>query len=78
MSQIKYINLADLTIPDFEAHKFIEDNYILEITESIKTVGIIEPLIVRSKNDQLEIIAGCVRYRCAKLAGLKAAPCISW
>ncbi len=76
MSQIKYINLSDLIIPDFEAHKFIEDNYILEITESIKSVGIIEPLIVRAKDDQFEIIAGCVRYRCAKLAGLKAAPCI--
>ena len=76
MSQIKYINLSDLILPEFEAHKSIPDAYTIEITESIKTIGIIEPLIVRAKDKQFEIIAGCVRYRCAKLAGLKAAPCI--
>lgn len=76
MSTITYINLADLTIPEFEAHKQIPDEHISEIAESIKKIGIIEPLIVRPQDDHFEIIAGCVRYRCAKLAGLKAVPCI--
>ncbi|GAJ09328.1 unnamed protein product, partial [marine sediment metagenome] len=60
----------------FEAHKEIPEDVILEITESIKSIGIIEPLIVRPKNGEFEIVAGCIRYRCAKLAGLKTAPCI--
>ncbi len=76
MSQIKYINLADLLLPEFEAHKSIPEEHITEITESIRSIGIIEPIIVRKNGKQYEIVAGCVRYRCAKLAGLKAAPCI--
>ncbi|MBA7523125.1 Nucleoid occlusion protein [subsurface metagenome] len=76
MSKITYINLADLMVPKFEAHKQIPDEYIAEITKSIKTLGIIEPLIVRAKDKEFEIVAGCIRFRCAKIAGLKSAPCI--
>ncbi|MQY78100.1 MAG: ParB/RepB/Spo0J family partition protein [Bacteroidetes bacterium] len=76
MSKITHINLSNLIIPQFEAHKQIPDNYITEITESIKEHGILEPLLVRPKEDDFEIVAGCVRYRCAKIAGLKAAPCM--
>ncbi|GAI66624.1 unnamed protein product, partial [marine sediment metagenome] len=76
MSKITYIELSKLLIPEFEAHKQIPDEYITEITESIKTLGIIEPLIVRPKDKEFEIVAGCIRYRCAKIAGLKSAPCI--
>ncbi|KKL58193.1 hypothetical protein LCGC14_2227840 [marine sediment metagenome] len=76
MSQIKYINLADIRLPEFEAHKSINNDQISEISKSIKEIGIIEPIIVRKVNKQIEIVAGCIRYRAAKLAGLKALPCI--
>ena len=77
MSQIKYINLSDLNLPSFQAHKHIPQEYIQEISESIKTLGVIEPLIIRSTDDGLEIVAGCVRYHASILAGLKAVPCIN-
>jgi ParB family chromosome partitioning protein len=76
MSQIKYINLADLNLPEFEAHKQIDEKLVLEISESIKQIGVIEPIIVRKVNKHLEIVVGCIRYRATKLAGLKAIPCI--
>ncbi|GAI63521.1 unnamed protein product [marine sediment metagenome] len=76
MAKITDIELFKLLIPEFEAHKEILEEVILEITESIKSIGIIEPLIVRPKDKEFEIVAGCIRYRCAKLAGLKTAPCI--
>lgn len=76
MAKITYINLADLSMPEFESHKQIPDDDIAEITQSIKDLGIIEPLIVRKKDKSYQIIAGCIRYRCAKIAGLKSAPCI--
>ncbi len=47
-----------------------------ELAESIKEKGIIEPIIVRSKNGRFEIIAGERRYRAAKIIGLKELPCI--
>ncbi len=76
MSKISYIELSKLLVPEFEAHRLIPDDYITEISESIKKLGILEPLLVRSKDKDFEIVAGCVRYRCAKIAGLKSAPCI--
>lgn len=75
MSKITDIELSKLLLPEFEAHKQIPEDVILEIAESIKSIGIIEPLIVRPKNGEFEIVAGCIRYRCSKLAGLKTAPC---
>lgn len=77
MSRIKYINLADLNLPKFQSHKHTSPERLLEISESIKTLGIIEPLIVRNTNEGLEIVAGCLRYHAAKIAGLKAVPCIN-
>jgi len=77
MAKIAYINLADLNLPIFQAHRDIHKSLIVELTESIKDIGIIEPLIVRDTDDGIEIVAGCLRFQCAKLAGLKAAPCIN-
>lgn len=77
MSKIIYVNLADLSLPGFQAHRQIPQEHIQEISESIKSLGVIEPLIIRDSDQGLEIVAGCVRYRAALLAGLKAVPCIN-
>ncbi len=76
MSKITYINLGDLNLPEFQAHGNIPPEDIKEISESIKSIGVIEPLIVRKTKQGFEIVAGCIRYHAAKLAGLKAVPCI--
>ena len=48
-----------------------------ELSESIKEVGILQPIIVRKTDDKhYEIIAGERRWRAAKLAGLKEIPVI--
>ncbi len=73
---LRHINLSDLDLPEFEAHNNIPEHELKEISDSIKKIGVIEPLIVRKKNKRFEIVAGCIRYRAAKLAGLKAVPCI--
>lgn len=54
---------------------FGEDS-LIELTNSIKQFGIIQPLIVQKKGDYYEIIAGERRWRAAKLAGLKEVPVI--
>lgn len=76
MSKIFFVNLGDLSLPSFQAHRDTSHEHIKEISESIKLIGVIEPLIVRRTDKGLEIVAGCVRYRAALLAGLKAVPCI--
>jgi len=53
-----------------------EEDTLLELADSIKQHGIIQPLIVQKKKDYYEIIAGERRWRAAKLAGLKEVPVI--
>lgn len=55
--------------------KFDEDG-LLELSESIKQYGVLQPLLVQDKKDYYEIIAGERRWRAAKLAGLKEIPVI--
>lgn len=55
--------------------KFDEDS-LYELSESIKQVGILSPLLVQKKEDYYEIIAGERRWRAAKIAGLKEVPVI--
>ncbi len=47
-----------------------------DLAESIKSKGILEPIIVRPKGEGYEIISGERRYRAALKAGLKEVPCI--
>ena len=47
-----------------------------ELTDSIRENGIIEPVIVRPKNGNFEIIAGERRFRAAREAGMHEIPCI--
>ena len=55
--------------------QFDEDS-LLELAESIKQYGVLQPLLVSDKKDYFEIIAGERRWRAAKLAGLKEIPVI--
>lgn len=54
---------------------FDEDS-LMELADSIKQFGVIQPLIVQKKKDYYEIIAGERRWRAAKMAGMKEIPVI--
>ena len=53
-----------------------DEEAIEELAESIKTYGIIQPIIVTKKEGFYEIVAGERRWRAAKKAGLSEVPCI--
>lgn len=55
--------------------KFDEDS-LQELSDSIKQVGLIQPILVQDRKDHYEIIAGERRWRAAKMAGLKDVPVI--
>lgn len=60
-----------------QPRKAFDSEKIAELTESIKTHGIIQPLILRKDaEDRYVIVAGERRWRAAKLAGLKEVPAI--
>ena len=47
-----------------------------ELAESIRTHGVIQPILVVKDGDRYKIIAGERRWRAAKLAGLKEIPAL--
>lgn len=47
-----------------------------ELSESIREHGVLQPLLVRKKGDEFEIIAGERRYQASKIAGLAELPVI--
>lgn len=53
-----------------------EEDALLELADSIKQFGVLQPLLVQKKGDFYEIIAGERRWRAAKLAGIKEVPVI--
>jgi ParB family chromosome partitioning protein len=59
-----------------QPRKHFEEDGLLELAESIKQFGLIQPIIVQKRTDYYEIIAGERRWRAAKLAGLKEVPAI--
>ena len=59
-----------------QPRKDFDEDALLELADSIKQFGVLQPLLVQKKNDYYEIIAGERRWRAAKLAGLKEVPVI--
>ena len=59
-----------------QPRKNFDEDALLELADSIKQYGVIQPLIVQKKADHYEIIAGERRWRAAKMAGVKEIPVI--
>ena len=56
--------------------KNFDEDALLELSDSIKQFGVLQPLLVRKRKDYYEIIAGERRWRAAKKAGLTEIPCL--
>ncbi len=54
--------------------KTFDEEKLQELAESIRSKGILSPLVVRPVNGHLEIVAGARRYRAAQRAGLSNVP----
>lgn len=59
-----------------QPRKNFDEDALIELSESIKQHGVLQPLLVQEKKGYYEIVAGERRWRAAKLAGLKEVPVI--
>ena len=59
-----------------QPRKKFDEDALLELSESIKQFGVLQPLLVTERDDYFEIIAGERRWRAAKMAGIKEVPVI--
>ncbi len=73
-SEYRNLPLDSLTESPNNPRRSFDAAALNELAESIKTQGILAPLVVRPVDHHFEIVAGARRYRAAQLAGLETAP----
>lgn len=76
-SELQKISIEKLYPGKYQPRKDMSDEALVELANSIKSQGIIQPIVVRLiSKDRYEIIAGERRWRASKLAGLDIIPCL--
>jgi len=74
---VESIPLSALVPRQDQPRRFFDPNRLRDLAESIRRVGILEPILVRPLGDgRYEIVAGERRYRAAQMAGLSEVPAI--
>ena len=70
------LNINEVEPNRGQPRKEFDEDALLELADSVRQYGILQPLIVQKNKGYYEIIAGERRWRAAKLAGLKEVPVI--
>ena len=74
--EIIEVNIDDLRPNPYQPRKNFDINALQELSESIKTHGVFQPIIIKPSVKGYEIIAGERRVRASKMAGLSKIPAI--
>lgn len=75
-SKLMEISTSDIVANEGQPRKNFNEEDLKDLATSIEKYGIIQPLLLKKKQDKYEIIAGERRFRAAKLAGLEKVPAI--
>ena len=70
------VRVEDISPNPVQPRRRFDEEALRELSESIRSYGILNPLTVRLRCGQYELVAGERRLRAAKLAGLREVPCI--
>ena len=75
------VRLVELALDDVrpgegQARQVFDEDELAELAASIKEVGLLQPILVRRRQDTYELIAGERRWRAARLAGLTHLPAV--
>jgi ParB family chromosome partitioning protein len=76
--ELREVELGKISINPFQPRRFFSPGELEELAASIKTVGLIQPPVVRPKQngDEYELISGERRLRASQLAGLTKIPVV--
>ena len=74
--KVVQLNVEDILPNRFQPRIKFNEDAILELSESIKEHGVIQPIVVRQIDDKYEIIAGERRYKASLMAGKQTIPAI--
>ncbi|MGB4440749.1 MAG: ParB/RepB/Spo0J family partition protein [Coriobacteriia bacterium] len=73
-SEVLELDVRDITPNPLQPRTDIGDDQIGELADSIRKVGVLQPIIVRPEGASYQIIAGERRWRAAQMAGLERVP----
>ena len=76
VSRETLINISRIEPNEGQPRKSFDEETLKELADSMKEYGILQPLLVKRKGGNFQIIAGERRWRAAKMAGLKEVPVI--
>ena len=76
LSKVIDVDINEVLPNRFQPRIQFDEEEILELSDSIKEHGVIQPLVVRPIGDKYEIIAGERRYKASVLAGKETVPVI--
>ena len=71
------LELSDLKPSKTNPRTHFDKDALAELTESVRRLGVLQPILVRPLNGFFEVVAGERRYRAAKAAGLKEIPVVA-
>jgi ParB family chromosome partitioning protein len=74
--KIQEISVKKIVSGKYQPRTIFDEKGIQELADSISEQGLMQPIIVRKKDNQFEIIAGERRWRAAQLAKLEGVPVI--
>lgn len=73
---ISKISIHLIKAREDQPRKNFDEEKIMQLSESIKMYGIIQPLVLKKDNEEYTIIAGERRFRAAKIAGISEIPAV--
>jgi ParB family chromosome partitioning protein len=74
--EVRHIPVADIVPSPYQPRSVFDDERIDELCQTIKTHGVIQPIVVRLRNGKHEIIAGERRWRAVTKLGMDLIPAI--
>ena len=75
-SGIIYLRTDEISPNPVQPRTVFDDEALRELSESIRSYGILNPLTVRRRSGRYELVAGERRLRAAKLVGMREVPCM--
>ena len=75
-ASLQEVSVYDIDTNPDQPRKTFDEEKLNELATSIRTHGIVQPLILYRQGNRYTIVAGERRYRAARLAGLKAVPAV--
>ena len=75
-ARLEVVGISDIEPNRYQPRRVFDDEKMAELTESIREVGVLQPILVRRTEEGYELVAGERRWRAAQHAGLVTIPAI--